>query len=71
MAKSDGRAFVIKEDKVEEFMSQKDKTKIDTALKRAEEHKNKKWLFTGIPPSKFVTYFFIFILTNRIQSVII
>lgn len=42
MAKSDGRAFVIKEDKVEEFMSQKDKTKIDTALKRAEEHKNKK-----------------------------
>lgn len=42
MAKSNGRAFIIKEDKVEKFMSQKDKTKIDTVLKRAEEHKNKK-----------------------------
>lgn len=42
MAKSDGRAFVIKEDKVEKFMSQKDKTKFDTALKRAEEHKKNK-----------------------------
>ena len=50
MAKSEGRAFVIKEGKVEEFMSQKDKTKFDTPLKRAEEHKNKKCLFTGIHP---------------------
>lgn len=71
MAKSDGRAFIIKEDKVEEFLSQKDKTKIDIALKRAEEHKNKKWLFTGIPPVNLSLIFFIFILTNNHQSVII
>ena len=52
-------------------MSQKDKTKIDTVLKRAEEHKNKKWLFTGIPLVNLLLIFFIFILTNKHQSVII
>lgn len=51
-------------------MSQKDKTKIDTALKRAEEHKNKKWLFTGTPPVNLSLIFFIFILTNKNQYVI-
>lgn len=65
MAKSDGRAFVIKEDKVEEFLSQKYNTKIDTALKRAEEHKNKKWLFTGIPLVNLSLIFFYFYLDKQ------